>query len=267
MVGQGFQLAGHGPEAYEQYLVPVFFAPCAEQLFDFAPPGRGGRVLDVACGTGIVARRAASAVGAAGTVAGTDVNDGMIEQARASGMDAITWHSADAAALPFAGGAFDVVYCQQGLQFFADRPAALREMHRVLAPGGRVALAIWLPIDQHPVFAALVSVLGRHAGEEAAAMMRAPFAGPRRAQIRDLLAGAGFTRATVRIGIVSVRFPSVPEFLRQEALSSPLAGPVGALDEQRYAELGNDLAVTLSGQLDDDGLAFPMQTWLATAYR
>jgi ubiquinone/menaquinone biosynthesis C-methylase UbiE len=265
--GQRFQLEGQGPAAYEQYLVPTFFTPCAEQLLALAPPQAGHRVLDVACGTGIVARLASSTVGAAGRVVGVDVNDGMLAQARASAAEAacpITWQTGDAASLGGPDGSFDVVYCQQGLQFLPDRPGALAEMHRVLAPGGRVAVAVWRDIEHQPAFASLISALERQVGAEAAAMMRSPFSGPGREQIRDLLAAAGFTDPTVRIGVLSARFPSASAFLREEALSSPLAGPVGALDDQQYAALDRDVVEALAGHVDDDGLVFPMQTWLAT---
>jgi ubiquinone/menaquinone biosynthesis C-methylase UbiE len=270
VVRDGFQLEGQGPEAYERYLVPAFFAECAEQLLGLVPAGTGQRVLDVACGTGVVARLASAQVGAEGMVVAMDVNDGMIDVARAVAADAtgaITWHTADAAALPAPAAAFDIVYCQQGLQFIADRPQALREMHRVLAPGGRVAIAIWRGLEHNPAFAAFVHALAQHAGEEAAAMMRAPFAGPDRDEIRRLMGQVGFDKMSIRIGVVLARFRSAAELLRHEVLSSPLAGPVGALSEDRYDALGRDLTKVLYPYVEDDGIAFAVQTWLATAHR
>ena len=133
-----FQLAGTTPEAYERYLVPVLFAPCADQLIELAAPGPGERVLDVACGTGIVARRAAARVGAGGALVGLDLNEGMLRVARTVGADVrptIDWRAANAADLPFGDGEFDIVFCQQGMQFFPDRVVALGEMRRVLVPG------------------------------------------------------------------------------------------------------------------------------------
>jgi ubiquinone/menaquinone biosynthesis C-methylase UbiE len=267
-MSQGFQLEGQGPYAYERFLVPAFFASCAEQLLELAPVAPGQRVLDVACGTGIVARRASAEAGAGGTVVGVDANAGMIDVARTvPAAGTITWHTADAAALPLPDAAFDLVYCQQGLQFFTDRPGALREMHRVLAPGGRAGFAVWRALEHSPAFAAFVQALQRHAGDEAAAMMRAPFAWSDRDEIRSAVLDAGFKPTAIRIGAVVVRFRSAEEFLHHEVISSPLAGPVGALDGDRYQALGRDLAQTLSPYADDDGIAFPMQTWLATAYR
>ena len=246
------------------------FAPCATQLLDLAGVEPGERVLDVACGTGIVARRAAARVGVGGVVTGSDVNEGMLEVAAATATDLpvrIEWHRADATALPLPDGAFDVVCCQQGLQFVPDPPLALREARRVLAPGGRLALAVWRAIDHHPVFAALVRALERHAGPGTAALMRAPFAGPGREELRRLLSETGFDKVRVRIASFPARFPSPGELLRRQAASSPLGAPLTALDEQPRRALARELDQTLSAWADDDGIVFPMQTWLATARR
>jgi SAM-dependent methyltransferase len=265
-VTQGFQVDGDAPQAYERYLVPEFFAPCADQLLELAAVKPGERVLDVACGTGVVARRAVAAVGPGGAVVGVDVNEGMLAHASTLiAAQAVEWHAADAAALPLPDGAFDVVCCQHGLQFFTDRPGALREAHRVLTAGGRIALAIWRSVDHHPAFAVLAAALERHAGPEAAAMMRSPFVGPGRDDLRRLLTEAGFSDPLVRIGVVTARFPSTWEFLRREVVSTPLAGPVGALEDSRREALIAGLDRVLAPYADDNGIVFPMQTWLVTA--
>jgi SAM-dependent methyltransferase len=122
---QGWQLAGCLPENYERHLVPALFGPWAAQLVELAAPGPGERVLDVACGTGIVARRAAALVQPGGAVAGLDSNRGMLEVARAAAAEVrpvIDWRAGDAADLPFPDGVFEVVLCQQGLQFFPELP-------------------------------------------------------------------------------------------------------------------------------------------------
>lgn len=259
---------GDGPaRAYERYLVPAFFTGCAEQLLELAEVKPGGRVLDVATGTGIVARLAAARVGAEGKVTGTDVDEGMLAAASAAGPVEVEWRQADIASLPFPDGSFDLVTCQQGLQFVTDRTAALDEMRRVLAPEGRVAIAVWRGIELNPAFVAVVDVLDRYVGTAAGMVLREPFAGPDRADLHRLLTAAGFRSVRVRIGIVDVRFPSAREFLRREVVSTTLAGPVSGLDEARHQEMTAELERTLAPYTDDDGIAFPFQTWLAVAAR
>jgi SAM-dependent methyltransferase len=268
--GQAFQLEGQGPEAYERYLVPAFFRDCAHLLVEAAALGPRERVLDLACGTGIVARCAAARIGSGGVVAGVDNNEGMIAVAHSAAADVrpvIAWQHGDAAALPFSDGEFDVVCCQQGFQFFPDQELALGEMRRVLAGAGRLAVAVWRSIEANPVFADLTGSLERHLGPDAAEVLRTPFTAPDPGRLRALLAGCGFADVRIRIGIIPVRFPSVEEFLWQEAVSSPLAGYVTPLDDQGRRALVDDLERVLEPYADDDGIAFPMQTWLVTARR
>lgn len=265
-----WQLDGNSAEAYERYLVPPLFAPGAEALTALAELERGEQVLDVACGTGIVARRAAPQVGTDGRVVGLDVNEGMLEVARTAADDlepVIAWHRGDALDLPFSDATFDVVFCQQGLQFISGRGAALREMHRVLAPEGRLALSVLRPIEHNPGWALLADVLEQHVGAKGGAMMRSPFASLSTDGLRDLITEAGFREMTLTIGIGPVRYPSAEEFLRREAASSPLAGPIGTLDEKERQSMIEDLKITLQSHMDDNGVVFPSSTYLVLAHR
>jgi ubiquinone/menaquinone biosynthesis C-methylase UbiE len=141
-----WQLSGNAPEFYERY-VRLMMEPWVRRLVDVAALRPAEQVLDVACGTGFVARLAAGRVGADGRVVGVDLNESMIEAAQAvSSIDTrnnIEWRTGDVAALPFANATFDAVLCQQGVQFFPDRVQALREMRRVLHRGGRLAFTVW----------------------------------------------------------------------------------------------------------------------------
>jgi len=140
----GWQLAEGSAAAYERYLVPVFMDPWAADLIDAVEVAPGQRVLDIACGTGVVTRHAAARVGSGGEVTAVEVNPGMLAVARAAaaGMPApIRWHEAGAEQLPLADASIDVVLCQQGLQFFYDPAAALAEMRRIARPGGRLGVS------------------------------------------------------------------------------------------------------------------------------
>jgi SAM-dependent methyltransferase len=267
---QGWQLEESSAEAYERYLVPLFFAPGAEYLNQLAAPEPGERVLDVACGTGIVARRAAQRVGTGGTVVGLDLNEGMLEVARKVSQEVrplIEWRQGDATDMPFADGTFDVVFCQQGLQFIPNRKAALREMYRVLVPSGRVALSVLRSIEHNPGYVALAQTLERHVGADAGAMMGSPFSSLRTEELRDLVAGVGFREVRILIGIGPVRYPSAEEFLRQEAASSPLAGQIRALSSDVRKALIGDLREALREYTDDEGIVFPSETYLVVAHR
>jgi ubiquinone/menaquinone biosynthesis C-methylase UbiE len=142
-------------ETYESYMVPVLFAPSAERLIELARLRAGERVLDVGCGTGIVARRAAPRVGTDGRVTGLDLSPGMLAVARSVALRerlSIDWREGRAEGLPFADGEFDVVLCQYALMFFVNPLVALNEMRRVLADGGRAVIAVWQSLDAHAFY-------------------------------------------------------------------------------------------------------------------
>lgn len=263
-----WQLDDTGPEAYERFLVPTFFAPCAELVVGAASVIPGVRVLDLACGTGIVARTAAPRVGPAGSVVGTDLNEGMLRVAAALARDVVpevTWVQADAGGLPFEDGSFDVVCCQQGLQFFPDPAAATREVWRVLAANGRLVLAMWRPVEHNSVFGPFIEAIEAHAGDSAAGTMRSPFSGPSIETLRTMLSEADFEPVRAMVEVVRVRFPSVDEYVRREVLSSPLVGPIGDLrPDARDAFLG-DVRTRLQPWVDDKGLGFTMETWIVVA--
>lgn len=152
------------PELYERYLVASIFKPWVDDLLDSAGLTPTDNLLDVACGTGIVARTARARLQRRARVVGVDVNREMLAVARGIAPD-IDWREGNAMALPLAPGeTFDVVLCQQGLQFMPDRAAAAREIRRALGPGGRAAVAVWRPHEDVPFFAALHEVAERHLG-------------------------------------------------------------------------------------------------------
>ena len=272
MADQGqWQVAGTAAETYEHALVPAVFAPWAPLVVALADPQPGERVLDVACGTGVVARLAAQRVGPAGRVTGLDLNAGMLAVAASitisdpSGSAPITWQEASATSMPLPDGAFDVVYCQLGLQFFPDRAAALREMYRVLVPGGRVGVMVWQDIQCSPGFSALAAALGRHVSTEAAGIMRAPFALADAEQLRGLVAAEGFRDPTIQSVAGTVRFPSVSRFVQDYVRGSPLSGHVAKVSDEARATLVSEVSDALMSYVADDGLKFPIKAHLASA--
>jgi SAM-dependent methyltransferase len=265
----GWQLREDSAEAYERVLARAF-QPWADRLLELAGVAPGERVLDVACGTGVVARRAAMKVGAAGTVTALDLSEGMLAVGRrvtAGVRPAIDWRQGDAAALPFADASFDVVLCHQAIGFFADRPAAVREMRRVLTAGGRAAISLCRPVRYSPAYVPLADLLQRHLGGSAGEVMRSPFPSWNLEDLRAILASAAWPDLHIRIVVESLRYPSAEEFLLQETASSPLAAPVRALPVDSRRTLVRDLEAALEGYVDDDGIVFPLETWVALARR
>jgi ubiquinone/menaquinone biosynthesis C-methylase UbiE len=145
---------GTGPANYQQFLVPAMFDPFAKTLMEQVGVEAGSRVLDVACGTGAASRAAARAAGPGGSVTGVDLGEPTLAVARSfdaeDGAAPIEYLQADATALPVEDGLYDVAICQQGLQFFPEKGAALGEMRRALKPGGRLGIATWTGVEGNP---------------------------------------------------------------------------------------------------------------------
>ena len=256
--------AGSPAEIYERHMVPAIFAPWSADLLELVEPQPGERVLDVACGTGIVARNAASMVGATGRVVGIDMNASMLELARS--LDApVEWREGDALAMPFLDQEFDVVVCQQALQFFPDRSKALREMHRVLVPNGRLGIAVWCSIEASPGYLALVQALERHIDARTAKLMDDLFCLADASEIRALLDGGGFGKVTVLRESKLACFASPEEFTRALAIGSIMRRAGTQFSDETMRLLIEDVSAALQPYVSADGLAFPMGAHLASA--
>jgi SAM-dependent methyltransferase len=267
-----WQLDGDAAELYQRHLVPAVTAGWAADLVERVGLRRGERVLDVACGTGVVARAAAGRVGRAGRVAGIDINAAMLAVARSlpAGPGASTgWFEGSALGLPFPAGSYDVVLCQLGLQFFPDRPAALAEMRRVLVTGGRLGLSVYGPIERNPAAVALVGALDRHLGPDASVTKRAEHALAGPALLRTLAVGAGFCRVRIVTETRIIRFASAADYVRIQLTATPLASLLsqhaGGSIGQLARALTADVAAALQARQADDGLAFPQQAHILLA--
>jgi len=234
---------------------------------------RGGeRVLDVACGTGVVARVAAERVGRAGRVAGIDINAAMLGVARALQAAAgIGWVRGSVLSLPCAEASQDVVLCQLGLQFVPDRPAALAQMRRVLTPGGRLGVSVYGPIEHNPATFALAQALDRHLGPDASVTKRAEHALADAALLRMLAGDAGFTRIKIVTETRTVRFASACDYVRIQLTATPLASLLpdqpGRPGQRLVEVLSADVAAALRPHQTAGGLAFPQEAHVLVAER
>jgi SAM-dependent methyltransferase len=179
---------------------------------------------------------------------------------------AVEWREGDALDQPFTDGAFEVVLCQQGLQFFPDKPRGLREMHRVLRPGGRVVLSVWGPIERSLGFAVLAEALTRHVGPQAGGLLASgPFSLSDADELRTLIAGANFQDIAMRPATKTLRWASLDEFVLGYVSGSALAGAVGEVDESARAALLAEVGAKLAPAIDDQGLRFSIETNIAIA--
>jgi SAM-dependent methyltransferase len=201
--------------AYERLFVPAEFQEWAPRVAEAARVAPGQRVLDVACGTGVLSREVAARVGPSGFVAGFDLDPGMLSiAARVS--SGVRWCRGNAESLPFTNAAFDSVVSQFGLMFFPDRLQSLREMLRVTAPGGRLAVAVWDTLERTPAYLALVGLLERFAEGHIANALRAPFALGDRQRLADLFDAAGMPAATIATVVGTGRFPDIRAMVEAE---------------------------------------------------
>jgi ubiquinone/menaquinone biosynthesis C-methylase UbiE len=264
----GWQLSGSGPEAYERYIAAPITKPCVPGLFAAAALDEGERVLDVGCGTGVVARMAADRVGATGRVTGIDLNAGMLAAAREFAGDGtaagIEWRQGDATALPVDDDDFDVVFCQQALQFVPDKAEAAREMHRVLTPGGRLACSVLRELRYNPYQQAVANALERHVDAKAAAVIHTPFSYGDADALRRIAAEAGFNDVHVRLEVGVMRFHSLEELIPGYIASTPAAGRISELDEAVQRAIIDDVKASLKNYVDDDGLAAPLEFYVLT---
>jgi ubiquinone/menaquinone biosynthesis C-methylase UbiE len=254
-------------ELYERWLVGPLFRPWAELLIERVGVSPGDRLLDLACGTGIVARLARERLGETGRVVGVDLSPLMLAVARTAG-PGIEWREGNAGSLPFAESEFDVVLCQQGLQFFPDKAAALAEMRRVLAPGGRLGVATWRPLDEVPGFLTLHRVAERHLGP--VTDQRHSFG--ESAALQGVLSAAGFKDVSLETRSLPVHFEDPPAFVRLNsmALVGMSPGSKAMADEERIRLAGviaAESAVALQPFADGTGITFQLKANLAVARR
>jgi ubiquinone/menaquinone biosynthesis C-methylase UbiE len=240
-------------------------AEWASKVADAAQMRAGQRVLDVACGTGILAREAARRT-APGRVTGLDANAGMVEVARRLAPN-VDWRQGVAESIPLPDRSFDTVVSQFGLMFFRDRREALCEMLRVLVPGGRLSVAVWDAVERTPAYAAEAALFERAAGRQAADALRAPFVLGDRHTLAALFEDAGVASVEVTTKTGTARFPSVRVMVEADLRGwLPVMGVV--LHEEQIARILDEAEETLAPYVSaDDAVAFGTSAHIITGRR
>ncbi len=246
---ESFQIPIEAAEFYESAFVPAFFAQWAPILCEAADVGPGQRLLDVACGTGIVARTAADLVAPDGKVVGLDLNEAMLTVARRVRPD-IEYHQGDATALPFPDGSFDIALCQMALMFFPDRLTALREMARVIKPDGTAAITVPSRLDAQVAFSPFVDLAAHHAGPAAMSLLSTYFVCGDLDELTELVASAGLHVTSTRTHVGVYRAPSVDAFVTTEIESTPL---IERISDEVYQRIRADACDVLAPFTAADG--------------
>ena len=248
-------------EIFERLLVPTHFAPWARDLIERAQPIEpSSRVLDLGCGTGIIARSLRERLGGAARLTGLDLNPGLLAVARRVAPE-LDWHEGDAMSLPFADGSFDLVFSQQMLQFVRDRPAAAREIRRVLAPGGRVMLSTWRPVGEQPYIAALTSIAERHFGPSNDT--RWSFGDD--ASLRALVTEAGFEDVRVEVVTRTDVAPLSLIRLNVMAMGFDMSGLSDADRDRKFAAFDAEAAPVVATYAQGEGFAAEMRANVLSA--
>lgn len=250
-------------EIYEQKFVPALFQQWGAIISDLVAARPGERLLDVACGTGVLACAALERVGNQGQVVGLDPNPDMLSVARRKTAK-IDWREGRAESLPFPDESFDAVASQFGLMFFEDRPAAFREMMRVLRPGGRLAVAVCDALEHSPGYSAFADLLHKLFGPPVANAFRAPFVLGDPDKLTSICTAAGIPDAKVARHHGLVRFASIEALVSTERACVWTLG--GILDDAQFAELLREAQPALKRFVGADGaIAFDMPVLIVTA--
>lgn len=255
------QVVAAAADVYEEFFVPALFGAWPQRVLDAAGVGEGDRVLDVACGTGILARAARKRVGERGQVVGLDPNEGMLAVAQRL-EQGVEWRPGVAEELPFGDASFDRVVSQFGMMFFTDAKQAVAEMSRVLAPGGSVAVAVWAALEDTPGYLAMAGLLADLFDEDTAAALRAPYSLGKPDLVREVMVES-FPDVLVERHDGVARFDSIDAWVHTDIRGWTLAD---SIDDDQYAMLLREARRRLAVFTDGSGrVSFPAPALIATS--
>jgi SAM-dependent methyltransferase len=255
---------GSIPTYYDRCLGPFLFEPYAADLARRVGARPGSGVLELACGTGIATSRLRAALPASTSLVATDLSAAMIDIARAKlGAAEVHWRTADASSLPFKDRSFDTVACQFGLMFFPDKPLAMREVRRVLRPGGRLVASVWESLEANPAAAIAHAVASRMFEGDPPQFLHVPYGALDAETARALAAEAGFGS----VSIDRVELEGRAETPRTVAEGFAKGSPLALELEARGADLDAVAEAFASALLPHGGTPFhsPLSAFVLTA--
>jgi ubiquinone/menaquinone biosynthesis C-methylase UbiE len=252
---------------YDLELVPWLFEHWAEPMVDLVDPRPSSRIVDLACGSGLIVRHLQGRLDGSGRIHGVDFDAAMLAYAATTVEDdRVTWHESDVADLPFETNSLDRVSCHQGLQFFPDRPTALAEARRVLEPDGRLGVATWGRLADNPWPAALSSAVGRLLGERAGAGMAIVCDLGEPGELAAILREANFAEIVVQVQDRTVTHPDVRVAVAGQVSALPSGSAIAALTSEQREQLVDLMCEELADHTDATGrLRLPSTSNLAHA--
>jgi ubiquinone/menaquinone biosynthesis C-methylase UbiE len=253
---------GSVPQNYDQFLGPLLFHHFADDLAGRLAVKPGLRVLETACGTGILTERLARRLAGQGTLGATDLNEPMIAHARTKALRDVDWRQADATALPFDDGSFDAVLCQSALMFFPDATQALREMGRVCRPGGVIGVQVYSSLDAQPAYGPWVEMVARYAGPEAISLLSTYWAHGDLDVLTKRFEAAGLDVTGVRTRLGSAKWDSVDDLVQTEIGSTPLVDRISDDVQRRILASSHEVLDRFGA---GHGLEVPMEGHLVIA--
>jgi len=260
---------GKIPENYDRYLAALLFEPYAEDLVGRLSMHDGMRILEVACGTGIVTRRLVDKLAGRGTIIATDLNEAMFAHAR-KGLprrgDA-TWRHADGTSLPFETRSFDAVVCQFGLMFFPDKAAGAREALRVLRPGGVYVFSVWDSLDVNPVQRITHETVAGFFPTNPPTFYMVPCSYHDVPTIEGLLRDAGFDSVRVERVAKEGKSASAADAAIGLIQGNPIFAEIMQRRPEALPEIEAAVAARLARELGDRPLRAPLRAVVATARR
>jgi len=268
MADTSYQLEGNAAELYEKHTVPTGARPAAERLLEHVALYPTDRVLDAACGTGIVVRLIAQNETPVASVIGLDLNESMLAVARSvepSTNFPISWQRGDLCALPFSDAQFEVVLCNHGFQFVPDKPVALREIKRVLTVGGRLNFSVWSA--EAPMMLAIANSVRRHIGEDLVKSVLAPFSYRDAPTIENLLADTGFHEISIKNIGLSRHFPASPNVGLDVIERSAYAKEVAAASEAARTAIASEVFEAMQPYRQGEELVEPLRNFVVQATR
>ncbi|MEY8099856.1 class I SAM-dependent methyltransferase [Falsihalocynthiibacter sp. S25ZX9] len=257
-----FRLTHAAAQKYDSHSVPAMFAPLARATLDKMSLPEGAHIIDIACGTGALTREIAKRLLGDGRIVGADLNETMIDLARQrhpSDAHDAAYVASDVCELPFEDGSFDLAFCQQGLQFFPNKPAALAEIRRVLKAGGKLKLTCWSAVS--PFNGALSEALADHVGEAASNKAKAPFSFRDADVITELFEEVGFVIEAHQKIVLERRF----ENLFEQIMALPVEKDLSDSGEAVTRAVVEDVAVRLEKYAVNNVFIVPQEAHLFEA--